>query len=51
MVQDPDECRKFLKEECGKPDRESSRPHRTLHDFAESNYLADLSFVRASSTT
>lgn len=51
FLQDPDECRKFLKEECGKPDRESSRPHRTLHDFAESNYLAGLSFVRASSTT
>lgn len=51
FLQDPDECRKFLKEEYGKPDRESSRPHRTLHDFAESNYLADLSFVHTSSAT
>ncbi|TXG49092.1 hypothetical protein EZV62_024967 [Acer yangbiense] len=43
---DADMCRKFLKEESGKHDREGARPHRTLHDFAESNYLARLSFVR-----
>ncbi|XP_028088942.1 F-box protein At3g54460 [Camellia sinensis] len=49
FLQDADECRRFLKEEFGRPDREGSRPHRTLHDFAESNYLAHLSFVHTSS--
>ncbi|KAK9283613.1 hypothetical protein L1049_011863 [Liquidambar formosana] len=46
FLQDANECRRFLKEEFGKPDREGARGHRTLHDFAESNYLAQLSFVR-----
>lgn len=46
FFQDADLCKKFLKEESGKVEREGSRSHRTLHDFAESNYLAELSFVR-----
>lgn len=47
FLQDADECRRLLKEEFGKHDRESARgARRTLHDFAESNYLAQLSFVR-----
>ncbi|XAR63528.1 hypothetical protein NMG60_11023491 [Bertholletia excelsa] len=51
FLQDANECRRLLKEEVGKSDREGSRPPRTLHDFAESNYLAHLSFVRTSSKT
>ncbi|XP_063941100.1 F-box protein At3g54460 isoform X2 [Daucus carota subsp. sativus] len=46
FLQDADECRKLLKEGTGKHDRESSRTRRSLHDFAESNYLTQLSFVR-----
>ncbi|CAK9145452.1 unnamed protein product [Ilex paraguariensis] len=51
FLQDADECRRFLKEEFGKHDREAARAHRTLHDFAESNYLAQLSFVRTHAKT
>ncbi|XP_059649264.1 F-box protein At3g54460 isoform X2 [Cornus florida] len=51
FLQNADECRRFLKEEFGKTDREGARAHRTLHDFAESNYLAQLSFVRTNSKT
>lgn len=29
-------------------DNEGARPHRSLHDFAESSYLAQLSFVKGS---
>ncbi|KAL4562118.1 hypothetical protein LXL04_034312 [Taraxacum kok-saghyz] len=43
FLQDTDECRKVLKEEHV---NEGPRARRTLHDFAESNYLAQLSFVR-----
>ncbi|XP_023758632.1 F-box protein At3g54460 [Lactuca sativa] len=43
FLQDTDECRKLLKEENV---HEGPRARRTLHDFAESNYLAQLSFVR-----
>lgn len=46
LLQDADECRKLVKEETGKHDRESSRARRSLHDFAESNYLTQLGFVR-----
>ncbi|XP_042474954.1 F-box protein At3g54460-like isoform X2 [Macadamia integrifolia] len=46
FLQDADECRRTLSEEFGRNDREGARAHRTLHDFAESNYLAHLSFVR-----
>ncbi|KAJ4969788.1 hypothetical protein NE237_002887 [Protea cynaroides] len=44
FLQDSDECRRTLSEEFGRTDREGARAHRTLHDFAESNYLARLSF-------
>lgn len=46
FLQDADGCRRFLKGEYGKPDCEGPRTRRTLHDFAESNYLSQLSFVR-----
>ncbi|KAF8369646.1 hypothetical protein HHK36_019629 [Tetracentron sinense] len=46
FLQDADECRRTLKEEIGRIDGDRTRVHRTLHDFAESNYLAQLSFVR-----
>ena len=46
VLQDADDCRRFLKEECEKTDREGPRAYRTLHDFAESNYLSQLGFVR-----
>ncbi|KAF5742450.1 hypothetical protein HS088_TW09G00498 [Tripterygium wilfordii] len=49
FLQDANECRRLLKEEFGKPDNEGARTRRTLHDFAESNYLAHLSFVRTNS--
>ncbi|XVE86168.1 hypothetical protein DITRI_Ditri18aG0014200 [Diplodiscus trichospermus] len=51
FLQDADACRKFLREESQRPDREGSRTCRTLHDFAESNYLARLSFVHRSSVS
>ncbi|KAK6228659.1 hypothetical protein SCA6_000999 [Theobroma cacao] len=51
FLQDADACRKFLKEESQRPDREGSRTRRTLHDFAESNYLARLSFVHRNSVS
>ncbi|KAL6981082.1 hypothetical protein U1Q18_022713 [Sarracenia purpurea var. burkii] len=51
FLQDADERRRFLKEGFGNPDDEGSRTHRTLHDFAERNYLAHLSFVRTSCCT
>lgn len=46
FLQNADECRRFLKEESGKFDRVGTRVHRTLHDYAESNYLAKLCFAR-----
>lgn len=49
FLQDADDCRRFLKEDFVKPDSEVGRVGRTLHDFAESNYLSHLSFVRTSS--
>lgn len=50
-LQDADECRRLLKEEFGKHDGEGTRVHRTLHDFAENKYLAQLSFVQRNSKT
>ncbi|KAL2234116.1 UNVERIFIED_CONTAM: F-box protein [Sesamum indicum] len=50
FLQDGDECRRFLKEEFGTNGLDGTRSFRTLHDFAESNYLTHLSFVRTSST-
>ncbi|KAK4483556.1 hypothetical protein RD792_010755 [Penstemon davidsonii] len=46
-----DGCRTLLKEEIGTNDLDVPRTHRTLHDFAESNYLAHLRFVRTNSQT
>lgn len=43
FLQDTDERRELLKEEYV---HEGARARRTLHDFAESNYIAQLSFVR-----
>ncbi|KAF2322506.1 hypothetical protein GH714_017354 [Hevea brasiliensis] len=51
FLKDADECRKLLKEEFGKPDHQGARPHRSLHDFAERNYLAQLSFVHTNPRT
>lgn len=45
FLRDVDECRKSLKD-IGKSDHEGTRTGRTFHDFAESSYLAHLSFVR-----
>lgn len=49
FLQDADACRDFMKEESQNPDREGTRTCRTLHDFAENNYLSRLSFVRKNS--
>ncbi|OIT32406.1 PREDICTED: F-box protein At3g54460 [Nicotiana attenuata] len=49
FLQEADEGRSLLKEECGKLGHDGARAPRTLHDFAESNYLAHLNFVRTSS--
>ncbi|CAI0461886.1 unnamed protein product [Linum tenue] len=38
-----------IEEEIDRPNQEGSRPHRSLHDFAECNYLARLTFVRTAS--
>ncbi|KAH6824501.1 SNF2 domain-containing protein / helicase domain-containing protein / F-box family protein [Perilla frutescens var. hirtella] len=48
FLQDGDECRRLLKGEfdTNDCDLDGARSCRTLHDFAESNYLARLSFVR-----
>ncbi|KAL2454581.1 F-box protein [Abeliophyllum distichum] len=51
FLQDAGECRRLLKEEFGKNDLDGTRSYRTLHDFAESNYLAHLSFVRTNFRT
>lgn len=48
FLQDTDERRELLKEQSV---NEGARARRTLHDFAESNYLAQLTFVRKISTT
>lgn len=49
FLQDADDRRWLLKEEFGNSDLDGCRPQRTLHDFAESNYLAHLRFVHTSS--
>ncbi|KAL1564338.1 F-box protein [Salvia divinorum] len=53
FLQDGNEGGKLLKEEFGTSDRhlDGERTVKTLHDFAESNYLAHLSFVRTNSRT
>ncbi|XP_074572735.1 F-box protein At3g54460 [Curcuma longa] len=45
FLQDFSACGRTLKQEVGKDEYEGTRAHRTVHDFAESNYLAQLSFV------
>ncbi|XP_004308597.1 PREDICTED: F-box protein At3g54460 [Fragaria vesca subsp. vesca] len=47
FLHDSDECRRVLKEETGKSDQ-GARTQRSLHDFADRNYLSHLSFVRTS---
>ncbi|KAI3415019.1 uncharacterized protein J3R85_015600 [Psidium guajava] len=49
FLQDADSCRRFLKEQACKPDHEGPRAHRTLHDFAGSNYLSRLKCIRTKS--
>ncbi|XP_030552178.2 F-box protein At3g54460 isoform X2 [Rhodamnia argentea] len=49
FLQDADSCRRFLKEQACKPDHEGLRAHRTLHDFAGSNYLSRLKCIRTKS--
>ncbi|PPE01665.1 hypothetical protein GOBAR_DD01321 [Gossypium barbadense] len=51
LAADADACRKFLKEESQRSGHDGSRPCRTLHDFAESNYLARLSFAHRNSVS
>ncbi|VFQ92106.1 unnamed protein product [Cuscuta campestris] len=49
FLEDPDACRSLLKEVHDKQGRDGSRLRRSVHDFAENNYLARLSFVRTTS--
>ncbi|KAM3290230.1 F-box protein [Capsicum chacoense] len=49
FLQEADEGRTLLKDEGCKLGHDGARAPRTLHDFAESNYLAHLNFVRTSS--
>ncbi|KAH9292175.1 hypothetical protein KI387_042634 [Taxus chinensis] len=46
FLQDPVEHRRAIKEYIPSLNHEGQKCQRTLHDFAESNYLARLSFVR-----
>lgn len=45
-LHDPVEHRRAIKEDIHTLNQEGQKFQRTLHDFAESNYLARLSFVR-----
>lgn len=47
LIQDGSTCGNASRQDISDSGREGSRP-RTLHDFAESNYLAQLSFVKTS---
>ncbi|KAK1669928.1 hypothetical protein QYE76_058087 [Lolium multiflorum] len=51
LLQDSSACRKMVNKGAGSTDNEGARPHRSLHDFAESSYLAKLSFVKGSNKT
>lgn len=44
-LQDSSACRKIVNKVAGSTDNEGGRSHRSLHDFAESSYLAQLSSV------
>ncbi|KAJ8423789.1 hypothetical protein Cgig2_023111 [Carnegiea gigantea] len=46
FLQNTDECRMLLKEDHEQNEHEGSRAQRSLHDFAERNYLARLGAVR-----
>jgi hypothetical protein len=43
--QDSSACRKMVNKGTSSTENEGGRPHRSLHDFAECSYLAQLSFV------
>uniref|UniRef100_A0A804N7H0 Helicase C-terminal domain-containing protein n=2 Tax=Zea mays TaxID=4577 RepID=A0A804N7H0_MAIZE len=45
LLQDSNACRKIVDKRTGSTDNEGGRSHRSLHDFAESSYLAQLSSV------
>lgn len=45
LLQDSNACRKIVDKGTGSSDNEGGRSHRSLHDFAESSYLAQLSSV------
>eukprot|EP01018_Ginkgo_biloba_P039006 Gb_11879 [translate_table: standard] len=49
FLQDPVEHRRALKQDLRTSNQEEQKFQRTLHDFAESNYLSRLSFVRTRS--
>ncbi|XP_006646686.1 F-box protein At3g54460 [Oryza brachyantha] len=48
LLQDSNACRQMVNKGTSGTDNEGARPHRSLHDFAESSYLAQLSFVKGS---
>ncbi|XP_020087288.1 F-box protein At3g54460 isoform X1 [Ananas comosus] len=45
FLQDPNACGRVLLQENSNSDLGGARTHRTLHDFAENNYLAKLGFI------
>ncbi|RLN23936.1 F-box protein [Panicum miliaceum] len=45
LLQDSSACRKMVNKATSSTENEGGRPHRSLHDFAECSYLAQLSFV------
>lgn len=51
LLQDSNACRKLINKGASSTDNEGARPHRSLHDFAESSYLEQLSFVQTGSNT
>ena len=48
LLRDSNACRQMVNKGTSSTDNEGARPHRSLHDFAESSYLAQLSFVKGS---
>lgn len=48
-MQDSSACKKMMNKGTGSTDNEGGRPHRSLHDFAESSYLAQISSVETGS--
>ncbi|XP_012567307.1 F-box protein At3g54460 [Cicer arietinum] len=45
FLQDADKCRRFHNKDVAKSEDGGGRAYRSLHDFAESNYLLELKFV------